>query len=75
VHEEQVDLVDAEMGHRLVEGPLERLGCVVAVGQLAGDVDLLAGNPGLGDRLPDAGLGAVSLCGVDVAVARLAAPC
>lgn len=71
VNEEQVDLINAEVRHRLIDGALDVVGRVVGVGQLAGDVDLLAGEPGVGDRLTDPGLGAVSLGGVDVPVAGL----
>ena len=71
VDEEQVDLVEAERGHGPVEGAARVVGLVEAVVELGGDVELVAGDAGGGDRLADALLVLVHLRGVDVAVADL----
>ena len=71
VDQEQVDVVEAEVGERLVEGRACLLGLVEAVVELAGDEQLLARDPGVTDRLADALLVAVHLRGVDVPVAGL----
>ena len=69
--QEEVDLLDAEVG----KGPVERLQGVVvvveAVVQLAGDEDVVARNARIADRFADALLVAVHLRGVDVAVSDL----
>ena len=72
--EEQVELLEAEVLSVVSNDRRDVVGGVVGVGQLAGDVDLARGDPGVGDRPADALLGAVGLGGVDVAVAGLQAP-
>ena len=69
--QEQVDLVEAEVGQGLVEGLARHVGLVEAVVELAGDEQLVARDPGGADRLADALLVAVHLGGVDVPVAGL----
>jgi hypothetical protein len=71
VDEEEVDGVDAERGERAVERPARVVGTVVAVVELAGDVDVVAVEAGGADRLPDLPLVAVHLGGVYVPVADL----
>ena len=67
----QVELVQAEAGHGFVERAADVVRGVVAVGELAGDVHLVAGDAGAGDRQAHAALGAVGLGGVDVPVPGL----
>ena len=55
----------------VVERAAGIVGPVLAVVELAGDEDLVAVEPGRADRLADAGLVAVPLGGVDMAVADL----
>ena len=69
--QEQVELIDAEVRERLLEGALDVVGGVVGVSQLAGDEELLARDAGGRDRPADAEFGAVGLGGVDMAVAGL----
>ena len=71
VDEEQVDVVEAQLGERAVERPAGVVGPVEAVVQLAGHEDVAAVEPGRADRLADAPLVAVHLGGVDVPVADL----
>src|SRR4051794_26471581 len=69
VDEVEVDVVGAELGQALVQ-PLDgRVEAVAVVVELGGDEDLVAGQPGLRQRLADALLVAVHLRGVDVPVA------
>ena len=71
VHEEEVDVVGAQV----LEGALDRgggpLGLVVRVVDLRGDEQVLAGDARGLERRPDLGLVAVHLGGVDVAVPDL----
>jgi hypothetical protein len=71
VNQEQVELVQAEAGHGLVERAADVVRRMVAVGELAGDVHLVAGDAGGRDRPAHAALGAVGLDGVDVPVPGL----
>ena len=69
--QEQVDVVEAELGQRPVEGPAGIVGPVVTVVELAGDEHVGSVKAGGADRLAHAPLVAVHLGGVDVAVADL----
>ena len=71
VDEEQVEVVEAEVGQALVEGAQGVVAAVEAVVQLAGHEDLAAVDARAGDGLADALLVAVHLGGVDVPVADL----
>jgi hypothetical protein len=59
VDEEEVDVGEPKVFHPLVKGPADVVGAGVGVGQLGGDVDLLAAEPEGGDRLAESLLGAV----------------
>jgi len=71
VDEEEVDPVQVQRRQGRVEGAAGVVGPVEAVVELAGDVELVAGDAGGLDRLADALLVLVHLRGVDVAVADL----
>jgi hypothetical protein len=51
VDEVQVDVVEAELAERGVEGAQGRVVPLLGVPQLGGDEQLLAGDPGAGDGL------------------------
>ena len=69
VDQVEVDVVEAEPAAALLEGLQGRVVALLRVPELGGDEDLLARDPGGGDRGADAGLVAVGGGGVDVAVA------
>ena len=71
VDQEQVDLLEPQLGQRLVERAPGVVGPVVAVVELAGDPELLAGDVSGLERLADLLLVPVHLRGVDVPVADL----
>jgi hypothetical protein len=71
VDEEQVQVVEAEVGQRPVVGAQGVVAAVEAVVQLAGHEDLVAGDARARDGLADTLLVAVHLGGVDVPVADL----
>lgn len=67
VNQPEIDVVDAELGERVVEGVVHAL--VVGVVELGGDPDLVARHTGRLDALADFGLVPVRGGRVDVAVA------
>ena len=69
VQDQQVDLVDAELGGALLEAVQRLVVAVVADPDLGLDEDLVAGEAGAVDGLADLALVAVRRGGVDVAVA------
>jgi hypothetical protein len=71
VDEEQVDVVELQLGERPVEGPERVVPAVEAVVELGGHEDLLARDAGVADALADALLVPVHLGGVDVPVTDL----
>jgi hypothetical protein len=71
VHQEQVDVLEPELLEGFVEGSPHVIGTMVGVAELGGDEDLVAREPGGGDRLAHAPLRPVLLSAVDVAVPDL----
>ena len=69
VQDQQVDLVDAELGGALLEAVQRLVVAVVADPDLGLDEDLVAGQAGAVDGLADLALVAVRRGGVDVPVA------
>src|ERR687896_99014 len=71
VDEEQVHMIEAELGERGVEGLASIMGLMGPVVELAGDEDVAAVEVGGPYGLADLLLVAVHLCGVDVPVPYL----
>jgi hypothetical protein len=71
VDQVEVDVVRAQPQQALLQRADGLVPAVPVVGQLGGQEHVLAGQAGLGERLPDALLVAVHLRGVDVPVARV----
>ncbi len=71
VDQEQVDLLDAELVHRHVEGAQRRIALVRTVAQLGRDEQFASRHAGAADRLSDPLLILVALGGIDQAIAGL----
>lgn len=71
VDEVEVEPVELELLHALVEGPQRAVVTLLVVPQLGGDEQLLARQPGAGDGLAHAFLVLVNGGGIDVPVADL----
>jgi hypothetical protein len=71
VQDQQVDLLDAELAGRLVEGVQRGVVTVVGDPDLGLDEEFVAGQAEAADRLADLPLVAVRRGGVDMAVTRL----
>jgi len=71
VDQVQVDVIGAQRVQAGLEGPAGIVRPVVGVAELGGEVELAAGQAGLGDRLADLLLVPVRLRGVDVPVTGL----
>jgi len=70
VHQEEVELLEAELLQSLLERTPQVVGAVIGVAQFAGNVQLFARDPGRCDRLPDTLFVPVTLRGIDVTVAE-----
>ena len=71
VHQQEVDIVDAEIGEALVDRAREIGGAQIFVRHLGAEEDVAARHAGRADAFADLALAAVFPCGVDVAIAEL----
>ena len=71
MHQVQVDVVGAKVLEGGIEGRLYVVGMMRVVPELGREINLVAGDARLLDRITNRRLGAVDACRVDVAVAGL----
>ena len=75
MHQQQVDIVDAEVLEALVDRAGKIGGAQIFVRHLGAEEDLAARHAGCADAFTDLGLAAVFPRGVDVAIAELERGC